>query len=241
MRYAGIHPSLPIICVAFLSDTELECHALDTHRLRAMKGRRLYKEVEGEGVFFEARDRTTLQHSLANAGIDLPACDRFEADTVVTDEAWSTLLRDISLTQVLPSSIVVTEAGQLYLINEHQSPWSGPKDAFECWLKVPDKQLEGLLASANDAIEPVLCVSSIHIPKGMAEQLDNDEPLPGFTTVFRGDYGWVLHVSEDVDEEAGVPEPLRVITETAKRLGTPYIRFDADGAQLEGLPTYPWD
>ena len=241
MRYAGIHPSLPIICVAFLSDTELEGHALDTHRLRAMKGRRLYKEVEGEAMFFEARDRITLEHSLANAGIALHVRDRFEADTVASDYAWSTLLRDISLTQVLPSSIVVTEAGQLYLVNEHMPRWSGPRDAFECWLKVLDKHMEGSLTSANAAIEPVLCVSTIHIPKGMAEQLDNDEHLPGFTTVFRGDYGWVLHVSEEVDEEAGVPEPLRAITETAKRLGTPYIRFDADGTELEGLPTYPWD
>jgi hypothetical protein len=238
MRYAGIHPSLPIICVAFLSDNELESHAMDTHRLRAMKGRRLHKEVEGEAMFFEARDRTTLQHSLANAGVDIRPRDRFEADTAISDKAWAALIRDISLTQVLPSSLVITEAGQLYLINEHMSPWSGPRDAFECWLKLPAKHMEGALVSANAAVEPVLCVSTAHIPKEMADQLDNDEHLPGFTTVFRGEYGWVLHISED---DEGVPESLRAITETAKRLGAPYLRFDADASQLEGLPTYHWD
>lgn len=240
MRYAGIHPSLPIICVAFLSDMELEGHALDTHRLRAMKGRRLYKEVEGEAMFFEARDRTTLQHSLANAGIDIRVSDRFEAYTEVSDQAWSKLMRDITLTQILPSSLVITEAGQLCLINEHMPRWQVGVDAFECWLKVPTQHLEGHLVSAHSAIEPVLCVSTAHMPPEMAAKLDNDEKLPGLLTLFRNDFGWVLYVS-DGDCGEDMPEELRAITETAKRLGTPYLRFDADATQVEGLPLYHWN
>lgn len=240
MRFAGIHPSLPIICVALFANNHIEDCLLDAHRLRTMKGRMLFKDVEGEAMFFEARDRVTMEQSLKNAGIDVASSERFEAAMQVSDTQWQALMSDITLSQILPSTLLINDAGQVAIVNEYMPRWRVAEDAFTCWMTLPSEHLSNVLPAASAAIEPVLCVSTAHIPQEFAQALDRGEQLSGLLTVFRNEYGWVLYIGEDEEGEL-VPKQLSAITEAAKRLGTAYLRFDADGMEVEGLPTYHWN
>lgn len=63
-------------------------------------------------------------------------------------------------------------------------------------------------------------------------------PHPGYL-VASYTYGAFYYVPEEIDDE-NTPEELVAVLQLAKSLGCTLVRFDADGAVLDGLKVYDW-
>lgn len=59
----------------------------------------------------------------------------------------------------------------------------------------------------------------------------------------KGDYGWFMHVCDDVGitEAEGVPLEIRSAIHIAKRENCAWIMWDCDGPQSDELPDFDWD
>jgi hypothetical protein len=58
----------------------------------------------------------------------------------------------------------------------------------------------------------------------------------------KGDYGWFMHVCDDVGitEAHDVPLEIRSAIHVAKREGCQWIMWDCDGPLVAELPEYDW-
>lgn len=97
-------------------------------------------------------------------------------------------------------------------------------------------------------ITKALCLSTSHITADTAKWLDREpstfgKPLP--MTVWKGDYGWFLpcydaDARNQMATEGSAPEELLALLNRAGEADCEFLRLDADGSQMEGLPTYDW-
>jgi len=98
-------------------------------------------------------------------------------------------------------------------------------------LDTRDELFEAVQAS-TDFVEKVLMLSTSHMPSG--------EPEFGDIRYVEHEYGWIVFVAADDDEEEKWPEWLRPILRLANQLEASHINFDTDAMQLPGLQLYDW-
>ena len=54
------------------------------------------------------------------------------------------------------------------------------------------------------------------------------------------EYGWLCYVGELEDNWTGFSKEFRNVLTQARELGCDYVRFDRDGREYDGLPTFEW-
>lgn len=87
---------------------------------------------------------------------------------------------------------------------------------------------------------PVL--STGHITKGTSDWLMEGQlaaPLAQCASFDRGFYLSVPHDSDAIDK-SDAPADLAIVWRWAMKNGYPWVRLDADGDEIEQLPTYDW-
>lgn len=88
-------------------------------------------------------------------------------------------------------------------------------------------------------IQKVLVLSTAHVSYETSRKLDAGEvSLP----VARWEYGWFVWVDEAAGDDSlqNVPADLEATLAFAKHLGCEWVRFDADGHEIEELPRFEW-
>lgn len=96
---------------------------------------------------------------------------------------------------------------------------------------------EGLRWVEPMSPQPILTISvadisTAHLPSDSA--IDEADLLAA-----PYEYGWFLYMESEAT--GGRPEWYEAIRQWAKALGYDWIRLDADGNEVEGLPTYQWE
>ena len=91
-------------------------------------------------------------------------------------------------------------------------------------------------------ISKMLTISTAHITEETANKLDREinENIIGLCVYEKTDFGWFIHVPDDLEE---VVESLRDLCEClllAKDLGCEWLCLDCDGEVLSYLDTYEW-
>jgi len=92
----------------------------------------------------------------------------------------------------------------------------------------------------NPFIFRVLDISTGHMTREDSERLfAESEDLTAYEL---GEYGWLVYVGEIDDNwpEENWSGAFRNVLQAAKGLGCDYVRFDRDGREYEGLPTFDW-
>lgn len=104
------------------------------------------------------------------------------------------------------------------------------------------------MTTENPNIFKLLDLSTGHLPEEVFENLKSFDGV----TAYKIDYGYLLHVPEDVDkhfseyvdddepEEYRTPPALLVVLRHARKLGCDYILLDQDGRDDPDLPAYDW-
>lgn len=95
---------------------------------------------------------------------------------------------------------------------------------------------------SNPFIFQVLDISTCHIQKSEAMQLERDIPDNQVPAYELAEFGWLLYVGELDDNwpEERWSEALRNILKQAAELGCDYVRFDRDGREYDELPRFDW-
>lgn len=107
--------------------------------------------------------------------------------------------------------------------------------------------LAGVLAvtsakAAGHTVESYLITSTGHVTAAERDLFDAGKtPAPWMVVSLSGDYGWLIHLSDALPESIpGLSDGLAAVIQHARAHGLHYIRFDADGPDIEGAPTYEW-
>ena len=93
-------------------------------------------------------------------------------------------------------------------------------------------------------ISKMLTLSTGHITRDTANLLeslaDEYEDIIGSPIIYKkGDYGWFVHIPEELDEYS-IPYDLLQVLEFAKRHDCDWLCLDCDGQEIEFLPQYEW-
>jgi hypothetical protein len=105
--------------------------------------------------------------------------------------------------------------------------WPQPVDLTPAWLDVPEGERDASqLFEDRQHIEPMLIASTAHFDPSMRQLLESLAP-----GIIEYDWGWFVRV----DAALGA---LASIGDFARARGCVWIKFDADGAVLTGLPTF---
>jgi len=88
-------------------------------------------------------------------------------------------------------------------------------------------------------IARILVLGTIHMSPATAA---NWMPHCPWACFDKDDYGWFMHVCDDVGitEAEGVPAEIRSAIHVAKRENCAWIMWDCDGPQVDELPEYEW-
>lgn len=98
---------------------------------------------------------------------------------------------------------------------------------------------------SNPFIEPMLVISTTHIPETIATAIDaqmaartSEESIIFHETIVypHGGYGWKLHVSDEANEDA--QSPFKDIVALARSLSCNWILLDRDAERHPDLPAY---
>ena len=105
--------------------------------------------------------------------------------------------------------------------------WPRAVDVAVDWLGVPEGERDAsLLFDERQHIEPMLIASTAHLDAEMRRLLESLAP-----GIIEYDWGWFVRVDAELDALAS-------IRDFARARGCIWIKFDADGAVLTGLPTF---
>jgi hypothetical protein len=83
-------------------------------------------------------------------------------------------------------------------------------------------------------------ISTGHVSKATAEQLDRGDHLNAWTIVAPYEHGWFLYAQPEDCRGDGTPTELCRIMDWAIRLGFNWIRLDADGDHIDDLESFDW-
>jgi len=87
-------------------------------------------------------------------------------------------------------------------------------------------------------IHQYLDASTAHLPPDLLEGIDTVENL----IVRKFQYGWWLWVPDDVAEQLadyeGIPDAIVALWRFARAHECDWVLLDADGPEVDGLPTY---
>lgn len=106
--------------------------------------------------------------------------------------------------------------------------------------ELPDVEIEPDPKPPEDAPAETMTVavlSTVHLSKDEGQR----RPAGWPTHCHESEYGFVVHVGDEVDQTALDLWPgFRAARDWAKRHGIEWLRFDADGPVQFGLPTWTW-
>ena len=90
------------------------------------------------------------------------------------------------------------------------------------------------------AIYKYLDISTRHLSEASRDYLDGGGGQS--VIVYPHDYGWWVYAHQEFDGEDAddVPHDLRDVCAYAVAHECQYIKFDADGDDIEALPTFEW-
>jgi hypothetical protein len=90
-------------------------------------------------------------------------------------------------------------------------------------------------------IQSIMVLSTGHLTKTTAETLnaDKSEALP-WAPQLTWAYGWVWYVDSCTWDSVDFPPEFGAILKLALALDCLWVRFDADGPQIDELPFYEW-
>lgn len=117
-----------------------------------------------------------------------------------------------------------------------------PPDAFKAVAGAENACRDGLV------VEAYLLASTAHITSAERDQLESGVVgNPHIVVSAICEHGWILHLNERlVSGEIELDQALENLSEgfagvvrRAITYGLPFVRFDADGPTIEGLPVYP--
>lgn len=80
--------------------------------------------------------------------------------------------------------------------------------------------------------DPVPTLSTAHLTAGQIEKLAAGQSIEGTLTIFTNECGWMLY-RDEIGCGPTLPKNLEQMFKWASAMGTPYLRFDCDGAELE--------
>lgn len=88
----------------------------------------------------------------------------------------------------------------------------------------------------RDAIEPMLVLATDHVRQPTLQALEAGTVI---TTCHALEHGPLIYIG--TLPEAPLPEDLKPVVALARRAGAIWIKFDADAANIAGLPVYDWE
>lgn len=91
-------------------------------------------------------------------------------------------------------------------------------------------------------LESLLTVSTVHISRQTLDAL-SDMPTDWFVVAYPNEYGALICVGSLADGRSSMPEDMLGLLEFGRANSIDWIKLDADGPEIEGLPTYrnTWD
>jgi hypothetical protein len=88
----------------------------------------------------------------------------------------------------------------------------------------------------RDAIEPMLVLATDHVRQPTLQALEAGTVI---TTCHALEHGPLVYIGTLPD--APLPDDLEPVVALARRAGAIWIKFDADAANIAGLPVYDWE
>lgn len=88
----------------------------------------------------------------------------------------------------------------------------------------------------HEHVRKFLDLSTGHLTPATRNRLDSTELLGWPVAGGRTAYGYFIYAHEEDDEE--IPDDVWECCQKARELDCEYLLFDADAAEVEGLPTY---
>jgi hypothetical protein len=90
-------------------------------------------------------------------------------------------------------------------------------------------------------IRTFLDLSTAHLPQQVCDRLSAQPGVIAYQTI----HGWLLWVPDDPDDSSAgggepVPDVVLAIQRYARALGCDYVLVDADGDEVDDLPTWHW-
>lgn len=90
-------------------------------------------------------------------------------------------------------------------------------------------------------IARILTLSTAHITSETADLLDNAENHIDLTIYPKGEYGWFIYISDDIEKVFNVPVDLKKCLVFANHHKCKWLCLDRDGNTTIALPMYIWE
>lgn len=119
---------------------------------------------------------------------------------------------------------------------------AGEPDAAQAYIAA----LERIIDQSDDGyeIQRTLVVSTSHISQEDATYLEQASTWPLSVVWLNYEYGWIIYLfkKDDYFQEVtqGAPQSIVSLMRLAIQLNCDWLRIDADGPEVPGLPTYEW-
>lgn len=91
-------------------------------------------------------------------------------------------------------------------------------------------------------ITKMLTISTEHITPETAEKLNKEPDANNMSLCVyeKAEFGWFIHIPEDMDDCEQVPDDLRRCIEFADEQGCEWLCIDCDGETVDELPLHEW-
>lgn len=91
--------------------------------------------------------------------------------------------------------------------------------------------------SFKEAIEPLICLSTLHLTKETCDVISTPDQTPThWPIVYPNEYGAFVYVNGD--QFYGGPPDLAAVLQFARANDIVWIKFDPDGSVIDELKTY---